>query len=135
MDGKFEAGSGGGDETPTRIRVLVIEDDALLGFVLGEVLEELGYEVLAIAASHAQAVAAARKAKPDLMIADVHLLSGSGIAAVAEICAAGFVPHVFVTGDIAEVNAQRPGAVAIQKPFIEADLARAIAQALAATPA
>ena len=113
------------------LRVLVIEDDALLGYVLGQVLEELGYEVVAIEATQAGAVAAAATTKPDLMIVDVHLRSGGGMAAVSEICAARFVPHVFVTGDIAATKAKRPGAVAIQKPYVEADLARAIGEALA----
>ena len=66
------------------------------------------------------------------MIVDVHLRSGSGTAAVAEICEAGFVPHVFVTGDIAALTALRAGVVAIQKPYVEAELVRAMAKALAA---
>ena len=114
------------------LRVLVIEDDALLGYVLGQVLEELGYEVVAIEATQAGAVAAAKATRPDLMIVDAHLRSGSGITAAAEICEAGVVPHVFVTGDIAGLTALRPGAVAIQKPYVEADLVRAMAKALAA---
>ena len=138
MGGGIEAGKDGhrtmGIRQTVPLRVLVMEDQALLGFVLGEVLEELGYDVLAIAATHADAAAAARKARPDLMIVDVHLRSSSGIGAVAEICATGFVPHVFVTGDMAEANRQCLGSVAIQKPFAEADLTRAIAKALAATP-
>ena len=133
----IEAGKDGHRATGVRqavpLRVLVMEDDALLGFMLGEVLEELGYVVSAIAASHSDAVAAARIDRPDLMIVDVHLRSSSGIGAVAEICATRFVPHVFVTGDMAEVIGQCPGSVALQKPFAEADLARAIAKALAAT--
>ena len=46
--------------------------------------------------------------RPDLMIVDVHLPSSSGTGAVSEICATGFVPLVFVTGDMAEVNGQCP---------------------------
>ena len=112
------------------LRVLVIEDDALLGFMLGEVVEEFGYKVLAIETTQAGAVAAARTTRPDLMIVDVRLQSGNGIAAVTEICANGFVPHVFLTGDMAEVQSQRPDAIAIHKPFLEADLARAISRAM-----
>ena len=123
-----------GTQKTTPVRVLVMEDDALVGLMFGEVLEELGHAVSAIAATHPYAVAAARIERPDLMIVDVHLRGGSGISAVAEICETGFVPHVFFTGDIAEVIQRRPGAVALQKPFDEAALARAIAEALAARP-
>ena len=114
------------------LRVLVVEDDALLGFTLGDVLDELGFEVCAIEVTEAGAVSAAARCKPDLMIVDVRLRGGNGISAVDKMCLASFIPHVFVTGDIAEVKARRPGAIAIQKPFKEADLALAIQQALAA---
>ena len=114
------------------LRVLVVEDDALLGIMLGEVLEELGFEIAAIEATEADAVSAATRCKPDLMIVDVRLHLGSGISAVDKICQAGFIPHVFVTGDMAEVRARRPGAFAIHKPFMEADLALAIQKAVAA---
>jgi hypothetical protein len=45
------------------------------------------------------------------------------------------VPHVFVSGDLSEIATLRPHAVAIQKPFRVADLARAIQQALGSLPA
>lgn len=115
-----------------RPRVLVVEDEALLGLVLGEVLEDLGYEVCAIVATQVDAVEAAQRCRPDLMIVDVRLRTGSGIAAMAQICRSGFIPHVFTTGDIAEVIALRPDAIAIQKPFAEAELSRAIQRSLAA---
>ncbi|MGL4964058.1 MAG: hypothetical protein ACRC67_22700, partial [Inquilinus sp.] len=58
-----------------------------------------------------------------------------GVAAVETILRTGPVPHVFVSGDSSSVQALRPDAVVMQKPFREADLARAIQRALGATPA
>jgi DNA-binding response OmpR family regulator len=115
------------------LRVLVVEDDTMIGMLLADVLAEMGHDVCAIEATEADAVAAAVRCKPDLMIVDARLGDGSGVSAVEEILRAGFVPHVFVSGETSSVQALRPDAVVIQKPFREPDLARAIQRALGAT--
>ena len=115
------------------LRVMVVEDETVLGLLFGEVLEGMGYIVCAIEATEADAVAAALRCKPDLMLVDVQLGIGSGVAAVAQILLRGFVPHVFYSGDISGVQASQPNAVAIQKPFRVPELARAFERALSPT--
>jgi DNA-binding response OmpR family regulator len=115
----------------TRLRILLVEDDVLLGISLGEMLEAMGYSVCAIEATEADAVFAAARDHPGLMIVDVGLGEGSGIDAVDQILLTGPVPHLFTSGDSLRVRALRPDAVVIQKPFREPELARAIDQALA----
>jgi DNA-binding NtrC family response regulator len=112
------------------LRVLVVEDDAMIGMLLAEMLAGMGHKVCAIEATEADAVTAAARCRPDLMIVDVRLGDGSGIDAVTEIHRTGPVPHVFVSGDITAVKALRPNAVIIQKPYRESDLARVIRRAL-----
>jgi DNA-binding response OmpR family regulator len=116
----------------TPLRVLVVEDDALIGLLLADVLAGMGYDVCAVESTEAGAVAAAARCKPGLMIVDASLRKGDGISAVTEILRTGFIPHVFVSGDPSRVLAARPGATIIQKPFRDADLARAIQLALKA---
>lgn len=116
------------------IRVLVIEDDSDIATLMSEVLLEIGCVVCGIEVTEAEAEAAAVRLKPDLMIVDAQLQSGSGISAVARILAFGFIPHVFVSGNIARVIAQRPQAVTLQKPFRVPELARAIRDALDVVP-
>lgn len=116
----------------TALRVLVVEDDAMIGVVLSEMLEELGCIVCALETKAANAVASARRCRPDLMIVDVGLGDASGVAAVEEILRGGFVQHVFVTGDALRGLSVAPDAVLIQKPFRESDIVQAIEQALAA---
>ena len=116
------------------LRVLLVEDEAVIAVLLAEVLGGMGSEVCAIEATEADAVAAAARCRPDLMIVDARLGTGSGVAAVEEILRTGPVPHVFVSGDSSIVQALRPDAVVMQKPFREADLARAIQRALGAAP-
>ena len=46
------------------LRILVVEDDALIGMLLAEVLVGMGHEVCAIEANEADAVAAAARCRP-----------------------------------------------------------------------
>jgi two-component system, response regulator PdtaR len=111
-------------------RVLIMEDDPLIGMLVAELLEEMGYDVCAIAATAADGVTAAGQYRPDLVIADARLGDGSGISAIEEILRTGFVPHLFMTGNIPRVKALRPDAVVLEKPFRAAELMLAIQRAL-----
>lgn len=55
------------------LRVLVVEDDALITMLYAELMTEMGHVVCAIETIEADAVAAATRHKPDLMIVDVGL--------------------------------------------------------------
>lgn len=112
------------------LRVLVVEDDALIAMLLSEMLEDMGHSVCATESSEAGAVAAALRYKPDLMIVDVGLRDGSGVSAIAAISHTRPVPHLFVSGDRSIIAALKPDVVVVQKPFREADLARGIQRAL-----
>ena len=112
------------------LRILVVEDDAMIAMLLADVFAGMGHDVCAIEATEAGAVAAAVRCRPDLMIVDARLGDGSGFTAVEEILRTRFVPHIFISGDISTVRARKPGAIAIQKPFCESDLIRAIQRAL-----
>jgi CheY-like chemotaxis protein len=112
------------------LRVLVVEDESLIGMLLAETLTTMGHEVCAIAATEGDAVAAALECRPDLMIVDARLREGCGVRAVAAILRTTFVPHLFVSGDAARVQKLRPDAVVMQKPFFEPELARAMQNAL-----
>src|SRR5665213_1372335 len=113
------------------LRVLVVEDDVLIGMLFADALAAMGHDVCAIEATEADAVAAAARYKPDLMIVDARLRDGSGVSAVEEILRTGWIPHVFVSGEkTSKLHALRPGSVVIQKPFRDIDLDRAIQRAL-----
>jgi len=95
----------------TALRVLVVEDDAIIGALLAEVLADLGYDVCPVETTEA----------------------GSGVSAVDQVCQAGPVPYVFISGDV--FQAAMPGAVLLRKPFRAADLVQAIGRALGAAGA
>ncbi len=111
------------------LRVLIAEDEAVIAMLLADVLTGMGHEVCAIEATETAAVSAALEQKPGLMIVDVHLRPGSGLAMVEEVLRIGYVPHVFVSGT--RIRGGPADAITLQKPFREADLAQAIRRALA----
>lgn len=117
-----------------QVRVLVVEDEALIALVLSEILEEMGFDVCGSEATEAGAVAAALHHQPGLMIVDARLREGSGIRAVESILRDQFIPHVFTSGDRLEGAGLHPCAVVLQKPFLEAELALAIQRALCPCP-
>ena len=119
----------------TTLRVLVVEDDAVIGVLLAEMLIGMGHDVCAVELTEAGAVSAEARCRPDLMIVDVQLGDGNGVSAVAEILRTGSIPHLFVSGDISHAKALRSDVIVIQKPFRESDLARAIQRALGAAAA
>lgn len=114
------------------LRILLVEDEALIGLLLAEVLADMGHEVCGIEVTEADAIAAAARCSPDLMIVDVWLADGNGISAITEILRAGPMPHFFVSGDVAMVRGLKPDAEVVQKPFREQDLTQAIRRALSA---
>jgi len=113
------------------LSVLVVEDDLVVGILLGETLEAMGYSVCAIEATEADAVNSAARCCPDLMIVDVRLGDGdgNGVSAVEEITRDGPVPHVFVSGDLSRFQRFRSNSVVLRKPYRESDLAGAIQRA------
>ena len=114
-------------------RILVIEDEAIIGMLLSEVLEGMGHDVIGVVATEGAAIALAAEYRPDLLIVDAGLTSGNGVSAVDTITAAHSVPHIFTTGNALKVRLLKPDAIVLEKPFHEAELADAIASALSQT--
>jgi CheY-like chemotaxis protein len=108
----------------TALSVLVVEDDAMIGLLLAEMLGDMGYDVCAIATTEEDAVAQAIRHTPGLMIVDEQLLEGTGLSAVNRILQVRSIPCVFISG--APLYRKRSGATVLQKPFLEEDLVRAI---------
>ena len=122
--------SGASHDLHESLRILVIEDDAMLATTLGEMLVRIGHNVCATAATQTDAIDAALRHQPDLMIVDYSLRQGTGTSAVDEILRGGPLPHFFLSGNAWRVRAIRPDAVILQKPFRTTDLTKAIDTAL-----
>ncbi len=113
------------------LRILVVEDDAVIAMLLAETLVGLGYEVCDVVSTEAEAVTAAARERPDLMVVDVQLAWGDGASAMRTILQNHALPHVFMTGG--HQYRAPAGAVVLQKPFGESELIRALASVLEAS--
>ncbi len=113
------------------LRILIVEDEAVIGLLLKETIEGLGHIVCGIANTETLAVTEAARCLPDLMIVDAGLRTGSGVSAMDTIGQSRHIPHIFVTGDTRRVQALRPHSIILEKPFFTHDLLDAIKQAVA----
>ena len=110
--------------TMTALSVLNVEDDAMIGQTLAEILENMGHRVCAIVATEDEAVADAMRHQPGSMLVDLNLQKGNGVSTVDRILKNGPKPCILMSG--APVQMGRPNATVLRKPFTERDLAQAI---------
>jgi len=112
------------------LRVLVVEDECMISMAIEEILTEMGHVVCAAASTEAEAVAAAERTNPDLMIVDGRLRIGNGIDAMHSILAKRFIPHIFVSGDSFLGEELGDKAIVLCKPFSDDELGAAITRAM-----
>ncbi len=113
--------------------VLIIEDEPIIALDLTRLVRELGHRVTATAATRTEAVTAAEKTKPGLVLADIHLADGSnGMDAAADILTILDIPVIFITAFPEHLlTGERPEpAFLITKPFREDTVKALIGQAL-----
>ena len=97
--------------------VLVIEDDWLIAEHISHLLESAGATYITVAATEADAIAAAHATLPGLITSDVQLAEGSGPSAVQTIIGTlGPIPVIFVTGTPEACQPCDPGMVILGKP-------------------
>jgi len=111
------------------MRALIIEDNGLLSWRLEELLTDLRYDIIETAKSDLEAVRLASLNCPDLILADCHLVDGSGVEAVREICAGQAIATVLATGDAQGVRPLVDNAVIAPKPVSDHEIVGAIEQA------
>ena len=133
QDGAHHAnGSGNGAAIPLqridKPRVLVVEDEALVGIMIQECLTELGFQIVGPVCTASDALAAAKAGDFDAAILDINLGDGM-VYQVAEILAQRQVPFVFVTGyDADSVDSRFRDIPILQKPVEREMLQKLFAQ-------
>ena len=118
--------------------VLIIEDEPVIAADIEALVRELGHTVLDIAATRTEAIEAAARRRPGLVLADIQLADGSsGIDAVKDILARFDVPVIFITAFPERLlTGERPEPTfLITKPFQPETVKAAIGQALFFHPA
>jgi len=103
-------------------RILLVEDEAIVGVMTKEMLTDLGFAVTGPIADLEDAAAAVREGAWSCAILDVNL-GGKPVYPVAEMLAARGVPFVFLTGyNTDAVDARFADAPVLEKPVAPAAL-------------
>lgn len=112
------------------MRVLIADDDPIIRLDLKQMLENLGYEVVAEAEDGQEAVAMAQTHNPDLCVLDVKMPVMDGIDAANTMADSGIAPSILLTAysDSDLIARAREAGVFgyLTKPFKPSDLAPAI---------
>lgn len=119
--------------TQPATKVLIIEDEPIISLDLQSIVREMGHTVSAIATTRDEAVSAARRTEPGLVLADIKLADGSsGIDAVRQILSEVQVPIVFITAYPERLlTGERPEPTfLVTKPFVPETVRVAVSQAL-----
>ncbi|HWT51893.1 MAG TPA: response regulator [Caulobacter sp.] len=113
-------------KTLSSLKVLVVEDEALVSMLVEDMLTDLGCTIVGPAAEIEEALRLAGSADIDAALLDVNL-GGRPIFPVADSLKARGVPFAFASGyGEAGLTEDHKGATVLQKPFREADLRRVL---------
>jgi two-component SAPR family response regulator len=113
-------------DTARACRILVVEDEMLIGMLLEDMLTDMGHVVVGIVPRVNDALAAVQKEAFDLAILDVHL-NGQAVFPVAEALIERGIPFVFSTGyGERGLPDQYRGRPILQKPFAKDDLEKTL---------
>jgi CheY-like chemotaxis protein len=112
------------------LRVLVVEDEALVALQLEDMLSDLGCAVVGPAARVGQALELLRAQKVDAAVLDLNV-AGELVYPVADALASQGIPFLFATGygaaGLTEGYRSRP---VLQKPFLLTELRKAMLESL-----
>ena len=112
------------------LRVLLVEDEAIIAMTAEDMLEELGCTVAATATNIEEAFACVKGREFDVALLDINLNGQQSLPVAALLRAAG-TPFVFTTGyGAAGSGAEYADVPLITKPYQIGDLEAAIGQAL-----
>jgi CheY-like chemotaxis protein len=111
------------------LRVLIVEDEALLALQIEQLLLEAGHEPVGHAMDADEALQLARETHPDLALVDLHLRDGLSGAEVMRLMTREFgAAGLFLTANRRMIPEDFAGALgAIAKPFAESAFLQALA--------
>jgi len=82
-----------------KLKILIVEDEVIIAMRFEVFFSRRGYQVVDLVSSGEEAIKAAIKEKPDLILMDINLKGMmSGIEAATKITAEDNIPIIFMTG-------------------------------------
>jgi len=120
----------------SKVKILIVEDEMIIGAKISMLLSDLDYEIAGIIPSGEKAIAHVQSNRPDIILMDISLKGKlDGIETANIILESNNVPIIYLTSNTDEYHfnrakSTRPYAF-ISKPFKRLDLQRAIELTLA----
>lgn len=115
------------------MRILIVEDEAIVAFSIDDALTASGQNVVGIARDETTAMLLAEQYRPDLALVDMSLAHGSSGADVAQNLRERYgIPSIFVSGfpiDCRKVSSHIGALGCLSKPFQDDELIQSIAVA------
>ena len=110
------------------LRVMIVEDEALLLMQMENLIEDEGHSVVGTAMSSEEAILVAEAVEPDVMFVDVHLLDGpTGVDIARRFRDRKNMMVVFLTANAQRIPGDFEGAAGvIAKPLSQAGIGAAI---------
>ena len=118
-----------------KVKILIVEDEAIIAMNLESDLTRLGYEVTSIVDSGEKAIEKAESDHPDIILMDIRLKGKmDGIETAARIQSRFKIPAIFSTAHLDQKKVAQSGQDMpfgyLQKPFQEKELQTKIEMAL-----
>lgn len=119
----------------TSVKILVVEDEMIIGAKISMQLTSLGYEVTGILPRGEEAILHLEQNKPDIVLLDINLKGKiDGIETARQLQQKSGVPIIYITANSDEATFNRAKSTKpfafISKPFKPLDLQRAIELAI-----
>ncbi|WP_343525591.1 response regulator [Sphingomonas sp.] len=108
------------------LKLLIIEDEALVAMLVEDALTLHGHQVIGIADTVASALELADAERPDLVLCDVKLADGDSGLTAAQLLAHRGIPSVFLSGNCPERGGHPLVIGCIAKPFRAGTLGAAV---------
>jgi CheY-like chemotaxis protein len=116
------------------LRLLLVEDEAMVAMMIEDMLTDLGCVVVDVAGSMAKGLALADKLQIDGAVLDVNL-GGEKVYPVADALMAKGVPFIFSTGySTTRIDAGYAGVPVLAKPYARDNLEKQLILALGPGP-
>jgi two-component system, response regulator PdtaR len=115
------------------LRILIVEDEILIALELESLLQDLGHDVVGMAASSGDALSLGQELKPDLAFVDIHLADGpTGVDVARHLAAQHRVTVLFMTANTKRIPEDFAGAWGvIAKPYTERGVREALGYVMA----
>jgi two-component system, response regulator PdtaR len=101
------------------MKILIVEDDAIIGFLLETELTNAGHQVIGPAASVERGLSLAQATHPDMALVNINLKEGGdGVYLARALLEQHGCPSLFVSGNIDEARKAKDAAIGfVCKPY------------------